>query len=272
MSHDPTTMHHPNISKLLGIYPVEGEIGAGKTKVLDLLQESFPSVDGVGVIYVREPSDIWSRPQQVPEEYPVPQQEGARNEFTYLDLFYQDSTRYAFPFQMYAYCTRTRVIDLEIQRIVAQDLPFIIVCERSVLTDKEVFTKNLVRSGLIAREFIPIYDELFNYVASHMVGHIKGMLHLDVDVATCMDRIRKRNRGAEAGIPESYLLELAKAHEEMYAKYQDKIPVTRVDWRGDWRDESVLKGLKDAFLGMVRGCTGGGADNIRATEKQDTKE
>ena len=73
---------HASIKKML---VVEGNIGAGKSTFLSILQRKLP----VDVVF--EPTNKW---QQVGEDGNL------------LDLFYKDTLRWAYTFQSYAFISR----------------------------------------------------------------------------------------------------------------------------------------------------------------------
>jgi len=245
--YDPTVMISPNIDKLKGIIGVQGLIGAGKTEVLTQLKNRYPSFRGTNILYLPEPSDIWTRDQRFPEEYGISDREPLPN---YLKLFYKETHTYAFPFQVYAYCTRTGTIHEAIREIVLANEPTIIVSERGLESDKHVFTKNLIETGVFPLELVPIYDMFWNMLAKPIVQHNKAFIHLNVEVETCVQRMNKRNRSQEKAIPESYLRQLDNMHTKMY-DYYSKIPVFNIDWNGDKDDPVVRQNLYTNFEHML---------------------
>ena len=70
------------------ILSIEGNIGTGKTT---LLQELAQAYDGdPGVVFLQEPLDVWDG---------IKDRQGE----TILEKYYKDQDTYAFPFQMMAY-------------------------------------------------------------------------------------------------------------------------------------------------------------------------
>jgi deoxyguanosine kinase len=106
---------------------IEGNIGAGKSTLIELLKTKFPSV-----VFVDEPVDVWGT---------VKDSRGV----TILEKYYENQTRYAFAFQMMAFITRVSRL-----RTALESNPHsIIVTERSVFTDREIFAKMLHDAGKI---------------------------------------------------------------------------------------------------------------------------
>ena len=62
-----------------------------------------------------------------------------------IEKFYKDQQKYAFSFQMMAYISRLALL----RRVIRENPNAIIITERSVFTDKEVFAKMLYDEGKI---------------------------------------------------------------------------------------------------------------------------
>ena len=106
------------------IFSVEGNIGSGKSTLVKELQKKMPNVLGKQIIYVQEPVDEWSKIKDINGE-------------TILEKFYANQHKYAFSFQMMAYISRLALL----RNIVRSNPNAIIITERSVFTDREVFAK-----------------------------------------------------------------------------------------------------------------------------------
>lgn len=250
-SHDPTIMMHPKIGNQLGMVTIEGNIGAGKTRALQELERMIPSHRDVKIIYVPEPSDVWMTDQRIPEEYRSSLPDGSDPDkgYRYLNLFYEDPSSHAFAFQVHAYCTRTSSIYERIREMISTDDRYILVTERSVLTDKDVFTKNLISEGKFPLEYVPIYDQFWCMVAGPLASRISSILYLDVSLETCVQRMKARNRDAESSVPIEYLKRLDTSHEDMLRNRADSISIHRLDWNPDLNKEEgpILNNLGGEF-------------------------
>jgi len=91
----------------------------------------------------------------------------------------------------------------------------IIVTERSVFTDREIFAKMLHDAGKIEEIEYSIYLKWFD----ELVGSIKvdGIIYVKTEPDVCYSRVIKRARQGEH-IPLEYLQECHKYHEKWLSK------------------------------------------------------
>ena len=173
------------------IFSVEGNIGAGKSTFLEKLKNEFPDA-----YFVPEPVDEWST---IVDE----------NGKTILERYYEDPKRYAFSFQMMAFITRIKLLK-------AAPKDRLVITERSVFTDREIFAKMLHDSGKIEQIEYSIYLRWFD----ELVGSLKidGIIYLKTGHLTCFNRIKSRNRPGEH-IPPSYVADCQYYHEKWLTGY-----------------------------------------------------
>jgi len=185
------------------IISIEGNIGSGKSTLIKSL-ESY----GLDVIYLPEPVDLWNDIKDT-------------SGVTILEKYYQDSQRYAFPFQMMAYITRLSAI-----RKAVAEAPdnSIIITERSINTDREIFAKMLYDAGKIEHICYLIYLRWFDEFSE---SKLDGIIYVQTTPAICSQRIENRNRKGEESIPLKYLEECHRYHEQ-WIKNTD-IPVLFFD-------------------------------------------
>ena len=114
-------------------YSIEGNIGSGKSTLIEILKNQK------NILFLPEPVDSWNEIKDT-------------SGVTILEKYYQDQKRYAFPFQMMAYITRINLI---------KNMNFppdsIVISERSIYTDREIFAKMLYESGDIGEIEYQIY-------------------------------------------------------------------------------------------------------------------
>ena len=184
---------------------IEGNIGAGKSTLLKAIPD-YP-----WLIKVQEPVDLWSNIADAGGE-------------TILTKFYKDPAKYAFAFQSLAYSTRLSII-----RKVIQDNPDakVILCERSLETDRYVFAKMLYDDGKIDDVSYQIYKNLFD--TNPLEIPLSGVLYLDIDAETCDSRIKKRSREGEDGIPLEYLEACDQYHRDWLFSSDISYPVKTID-------------------------------------------
>lgn len=177
---------------------VEGNIGAGKSTFLRLINEQLP----VQIVY--EPLDQW---QKV-------------NGQSLLDKFYQDTQRWGYTFQSYAFVTR--VIEQEKQMRANPYLPQVL--ERSVYSDRYCFAQNCFEMGTISELEWTLYKEWFEWLVDNYTQKPDGFIYLQTDPNICYERITKRAREEEAAVPFSYIESLHKKHENWLINKQDIAP------------------------------------------------
>jgi deoxyadenosine/deoxycytidine kinase len=177
------------------IISVEGNIGAGKSTLVEKLKTHYENRDDV--IFLQEPVDVWSTITQ----------EGK----TMLELFYEDKKKYSFAFQILAYSTRLKILEEAILDAKSKNVK-LIVMERSLDADRNIFAKMLYDEGMMEECMYQIYlkmsDEgLQKYMAD-------GILWLHAGPEICLERIKKRGREGEEFIPIEYLRSCDTYHRE----------------------------------------------------------
>lgn len=163
---------------------IEGNIGSGKSTMMNHLKQNY-KIRGYTVGFIDEPVEIW-------------------NSFTddntgenIIEKYYKDHAKYAFSFQMMAYISRLSTIKKALKSNCD-----ILLTERSIYTDRNVFAKMLYDSGKIEDINYKIYLKWFD----EFLDDIKDIkiVYLKTDPETASNRVIKRNRKGET-IPLEYL-------------------------------------------------------------------
>jgi len=182
------------------IISIEGNIGTGKSTLIEKVQEYFTeNYPGVKIGYIPEPVDVWTSVTDT-------------NGMTILEKYYGDQHKYAFTFQMMAYISRLSII----RKALKEDTD-IIIMERSIFTDCEVFAKMLYDDGKIEEIEYNIYMKWFN----EFIGDLPNIWHIYIqaDPNVSAGRVIKRGRQGEI-IPLSYLEKCHDYHENWLLKKQ----------------------------------------------------
>jgi deoxyadenosine/deoxycytidine kinase len=184
------------------VVSIEGQVGAGKSVLLDHIAAAMPDV-----MTVPEPVGEWTRLKNA---------EGK----SLLELFYEDKHRWSYTFQNCAILTRI----MGLKHALRDCKKKIIITERSVLTDRFVFAEMLRDGGDIDTMEWDLYMKWYDAFASELP--VKGVIHLTTCVDTSAERIIKRGRQGEENIPIDYLSALDAQH----YKWLDnsKLPVLRI--------------------------------------------
>lgn len=169
---------------------VEGNVGAGKSTFLKIVQKYLD----VGLVF--EPHEQWQKVADVGN---------------LLDLFYQDTKRWAYTFQSYAFITRI----MAQQRYATSNNLKSSTCvlERSVFSDRYCFAKNAYESGNMSALEWHLYKEWFSWLISGAMPKPTGFIYLRVDPEVCLERMHIRSRSEESAIPLEYLKQLHAKHD-----------------------------------------------------------
>jgi deoxyadenosine/deoxycytidine kinase len=220
-------------SSLKHVLIVEGNIGAGKSTFLRLMEQHL-MIDPVF-----EPHTRW---QHVGDGENL------------LEKFYTDIRRWAYTFQTYAFVTRI----LEQERQLKQCTTGIQVLERSVYSDRYCFAKNCYEMGVMQPLEWQLYCDWFSWLVDGYSIKPTGFIYLHTDPAVCYNRLRTRNRHEEAKVPLDYLVRLHRKHEDWLvdrkgvADYLQHVPVLVLSCNNDFEhDQSELNkhlgAIVDAF-------------------------
>lgn len=167
---------------------VEGNIGAGKSTFLKLIEQNL----NVDIVF--EPHKKWQDVQG----------------HNILDSFYKDTNRWAYTFQTYAFVSR--VVEQEIST--KNSLTGIQILERSVYSDRYCFAKNCHEMGVMSALEWQLYKEWFSWLVDGYVTKPDGFIYIQADPEVCYKRLLKRSRSEEEGVSLSYLQMLHQKHED----------------------------------------------------------
>nr|MBA2307186.1 deoxynucleoside kinase [Candidatus Dependentiae bacterium] len=165
------------------MYIVEGNIGAGKSTFLRLIQAHIPSVS---VIF--EPIASWQN--TAPGE-------------SILANFYTNPQRWAYTMETASMTSRAH----EHMKAQAKNNPFQLM-ERSIYSGHHVFAKNGFDAGFLTTVEWRIYTEWFSFLTQDVCKPPQGFLYLRVDPEIAFERIKRRQRSAESTISLDYIRQI----------------------------------------------------------------
>jgi len=176
------------------IISIEGNIGVGKSSLLDKLRKDYiNSAD-----FIVEPVEEWLS---------ITNDEGKN----ILDVFYNDKKRWSYTFQNIAYITRMqKIIDV----LLNSEKQFIIM-DRSLDADLNTFANLLHKDGCLDDIEWNAYNKWNNFFQEqygNIFTHIYVYLKCDPNVSK--ERILKRGREAEKNIDMDYLEKISKCHDD----------------------------------------------------------
>ena len=197
------------------IISVDGNIGSGKSTLVNHLREKYK--DSEMVCFLDEPVDDWKK---------IVDEDGV----DILSKFYGDTKKYAFSFQMMAYISRIAILREKIR----ENPDKIIISERSVFTDRNVFAKMLYDDKMIEKVNYEIYLKWFDEFTRDL--KINAIIYVNTNPNVCKERILKRNREGE-NIPIEYLEKCHRYHNE-WIKELDGIEKIVLDGNGDKKNRN----------------------------------
>ena len=178
------------------IFSIEGNIGSGKSTLVRKLNKYLKGkYQGKKVIYLAEPVNTWNT---------ITDSKGN----TILAKFYENQHKYAFSFQMMAYISRLSPLKSTIR----ENPNSIIITERSVWTDRNVFAKMLYDEYKIEEINYQIYNKWFDEFVNDVP--LSGIIYVKTDPTKCLERVLIRNREGET-IPLEYL-EMCSAYHQIW--------------------------------------------------------
>jgi deoxyadenosine/deoxycytidine kinase len=196
------------------IISIEGNIGSGKSTLLKHLSKTYPDI-----VTVQEPVDEWAK---------IRDPDGK----TVLELYYSDQNKWAFAFQMMAFITRVR----KLREAVENNPDKLVVTERSVFTDRNIFAMMLHDSGIMNDVEYAIYTQWFDELTNGI--KIDKVVYVRTEPTECEWRIKCRSRPGE-NIPPEYLVSCHEYHEQWLRAYDDKLVLN-----GELTTEEMFEKLK----------------------------
>jgi deoxyadenosine/deoxycytidine kinase len=171
------------------MYLIEGNIGAGKSTFLQLINNNLPHLNAVF-----EPVNVWQK------------EEHGRS---LLQNFYTDTPRWAYSMETFTLINRIHENSKINDRNVA-------IAERSIYSGYYCFAKNSYLKGFMSNLEWGMYKQWFNFLTDHSsYQEPSGFIYLRTTPKVAYERIIKRNRAAENLISFDYVSQIHQRHEEL---------------------------------------------------------
>ena len=203
------------------IISIEGNIGSGKTTILNRLKAEFMDKQITKkILFLREPVDIWENVKD-------------KNNETILSKFYKNPAKHAFSFQVMAFSTRLTILREAIRNNPEVE---IILCERSLDADKEIFAKMLYDDGVISDVDYQIYNMFYSEITNQPeTTQLAGVIYINAEPEVSFERTKIRARNGESTITLGYLAECHEYHEKWIGDKKRKdlnYPVLNINANG----------------------------------------
>lgn len=239
------------------LFYIEGNIGSGKSTFVRMLKDYIDrlnfvesgnqgtitqSVQRYNTVLVQEPVDEWMKTVD----------SDGKN---ILEKFYEDQDRWGFTFQMNSFISRAHRIQEESQHpdnIILVDsnneasgnVEQLLLVERSIYTDRYCFARNCYQSGKMTKLEYDIYCKWNEWLSEQFKLRPQGYIYLRCDPQVNVERIRKRSREGECGIPVEYLTQLHENHDEWLRRESSTgIPILTLDVSEDFTSPEAMDAL-----------------------------
>lgn len=217
------------------MYIIEGNIGAGKSTFLSLMQEHLPQVTTVG-----EPLAIW---------------DDTTHGSSLLESFIHNSPRWSYTMETFAMVCRVRE-----QVYHQQNNERYLLAERSIYSGHYVFALNGYRQGFMTPLEWQMYLHYFNYLIPTMCHAPRGFIYLRTSPEVAYARVLRRARSSEAMITADYLQQIHECHEDFLLRKSGvlsdlrSVPVLVLDCDKEFEDDQdyfmVLRDRVAGFMGL----------------------
>lgn len=198
------------------IITISGNIGCGKTTIIDELTKLYK--DNSSFKIFKEPIDSWG---------------------SWLDLFYTNPNKYAFPFQM-----KVLIDFLYLNNISESDH---VITERSPLDSLHVFTKTLKNDDKITYLEYNLYQDFVNKIG----WKPRYIIYIKTKPINCIERIKKRMRGCESGIDESYIHSIHNIYEN-WIQSIDSDDIQKFIIDGNQEKNMVINDVKSILSKIIQ--------------------
>ena len=132
------------------------------------------------------------------------------DENPFLPRFYEDRRRYALPTQLFFLVSR-----VEQARALSQGDLFSPASVADFMLEKDMLFARAILDESEFRLYRQLYDGLKPQASAPDL-----VIYLQADPGTLMERVKKRGRGYERSLSETYLAELARAYSEFFYHYE----------------------------------------------------
>ncbi|XP_013408593.1 deoxynucleoside kinase [Lingula anatina] len=184
-----------NFCKSTSTVCIEGNIGSGKSTLLNHFANS-PHVEAI-----KEPLDKWCNLQG----------------HNALELLYKDMKRWSFSFNTYVQLTRVQMHNFETQKPIR-------MIERSLHSTKHVFMENNRRTGILHEMEYAILDNWYEWLNETKQAEVDLIVYVRAPPEVSYQRITRRDRKEESGVPYEYIEALHELHEDWLIKQKHPVP------------------------------------------------
>lgn len=211
---------------------IDGNIGSGKSTLIEFLKNK--SNDDKNISFLEEPVDLWTSTTDNENK-------------NILQRFYEDKTRWSYTFQNFAFITRAIILLNSIK----QNTTYIfskrkvIISERSVETDKNVFAKMLLDDGFMSNLEYILYKTWYKTLFPEI--KVKNVIYVRTLPEIAYNRMQSRNRKEESTVPKSYIQMVHKYHDDWLTNNDSGYNICYLDGNKDMDDNKNNDVMNDHY-------------------------
>ena len=213
------------------IISVDGNIGSGKSTLISDMKKQLH--DNKNIIFLQEPVNVWISLTDNEND-------------NILNKFYEDKNRWSYVFQNFAFITRARIMldAIKDNKYGYFDQPKVIITERSVETDKNVFARMLFEDKNMTDLEFKLYNEWYNYLYPEI--KVNNIVYLRTLPETAYDRMCNRSRKEENIVPKDYIQMVHKFHDDWLTKHNESYNICYLDGEKDikYNDKALNKHIE----------------------------
>tara|TARA_B100001093_G_C26856077_1_gene1027471 strand:+ start:224 stop:862 length:639 start_codon:yes stop_codon:yes gene_type:complete len=206
----------------LKIISIEGNIGSGKSTVVNSLKKYYSTEK---IYFLEEPVGEW---EKIKDSFGK----------TIIENFYENQERYSFSFQIMAYISRLSKLKEAIKYCEKNNIN-LIICERSLQTDKNVFCKMLYDNNKIEEINYQIYIRWFDEFIKDFPNI--NYIYISTRPEVAYERVLKRSRKGE-----TISLEYLKMCSDYHDNWLKNIECYKINGNNDF--ESTFNNVNDIIF------------------------
>ena len=207
------------------IISIDGNIGSGKSTLIRILQRELSN--NKNIIFLQEPVSEWIK---------IKDNDGNN----ILSNFYCDKKRWSYIFQNFAFITRIKIMFDAINKNIVYNFQKrkVIITERSIETDKNIFAKMLYDHGNMSQLEFKIYSYWHDNLMQEK-NMVNNIIYLRTSPEDAFNRIKKRNRNEENNIPFEYVQNVHNYHDKWLVDNTKECNVCYLDGTDNFEKNEV---------------------------------
>lgn len=204
---------------------IDGNIGSGKSTLIEHLKMKFKSNKNIS--FLEEPVSLWI--STIDNENK-----------NILEKFYEDKPRWSYTFQNFAFITRASLLLESIKKNMSYTTSKrnIIISERSVETDKNVFARMLYDDGFMSNLEYIIYKTWYKTLFPEI--KVTNVIYVRTLPETAFKRMSSRNRKEESSVSKSYIQIVHKYHDEWLTNNKSNYNICYLDGNKDINEDIMI--------------------------------